>query len=71
MKNAYLPAYPINEGVVSRDGEGLTKREYFAAMAMQAWIQHHGTKGGYGYSDKECAKAAVSSADALLKELEE
>jgi hypothetical protein len=38
---------------------GLTKREYFAAMAMQGFLAH-----GYG-----CSINAVLAADALIKEL--
>ena len=49
---------------------GLTKREAFAMAAMSAWIQHHGTKNDYGYSDTNTAKCAVDAADALLAELE-
>lgn len=54
----------------SSESWGLTKREYFAGLAMQAWIQHHGSRGDYGYSDAEMAKTSKSSADALLKELD-
>ena len=43
---------------------GLTKREYFAAMAMQGYI----TNGGYLVDD---ARLAVESADALIKALNE
>lgn len=43
---------------------GLTKREYFAAMAMQGYLAS-------GCGDiAETSKAAVKSADSLLKELE-
>ena len=48
---------------------GITKREHFAGLAMAAWINHHGTQGGYGYNETEMAESAVHSADALLKEL--
>jgi hypothetical protein len=41
---------------------GLTKREYFAAMAMQAFAVNYG--------EKDAAKTAVKLADALIKELE-
>ena len=44
---------------------GLTKREYFAAMAMQGYI----TNGGYCVD--EDARLAVESADALIKALNE
>lgn len=44
---------------------GLTKREYFAAMAMQGF----GTRDGY-HTFENMAGDAVKAADALLKALE-
>ncbi len=54
--------YPlvIHGGIHSR---GLTKREYFAALAMQGMVSR--TSVSY----KETAGRAVSYADALIKEL--
>jgi hypothetical protein len=48
--------------------EGLTKREYFAGLAMQGWIscQHDGFTG----DEFTIATRAVRCADALLAELE-
>lgn len=45
---------------------GLTRREYFAAKAMQAFINHeyYGNKG-----DEITAQLSVDMADALIKEL--
>lgn len=44
---------------------GLTKREYFAAMAMQGLVSNlHGT-----YNPTSLANQCVGLADALLKEL--
>jgi hypothetical protein len=47
---------------------GLTKREYFAGLAMQGWIscQHDGFTG----DEFSIATRAVRCADALLAELE-
>jgi len=45
--------------------QGLTKREYFAAMAMQGL----GTRDGY-HTFEDMAGDAVQMADALLKALE-
>jgi hypothetical protein len=45
--------------------QGLTKREYFAAMAMQGYITNA------GYSIDEDARLAVQAADALIKALNE
>ena len=46
---------------------GLTKREYFAAMAMQGILT---TTHTYGHNYKAIAIDAVKFADALLKELD-
>ena len=76
MSNANNPANPSDvtyekDGVTVREiATGSTKREHFAGLAMSAWIQHHGSKSNYGYSDTEMSESAVHSADALLKELE-
>jgi len=68
MKNGDKPACPVDFEAQAHDStQGLTKREYFAAMAMQGFL----SQGGYyGQGDEVTAKAAVSQADALLKELE-
>lgn len=46
---------------------GLTKREYFAAMAMQGLAPHY-AQGGNSMA-KNVARLAVENADALLAEL--
>ena len=43
---------------------GLTKREYFAAKAMQGFIRFH-----EGYSDGTIAEFSVRMADQLIQEL--
>jgi len=80
MKNSEMPAMPqpiashIDEIVDTREycpeNAGLTKREHFAGLMMQAEKIHHGAKGGYSYSEKAAAEGAVLAADALLAELE-
>ena len=74
MNNSDMPAAPISEEETDRvlDGvkifTGLTKREYFAAKAMQ------GILAKYGPDEQEVnltANDAVKHADALLKELKE
>jgi hypothetical protein len=66
MNNSDAPAYPDNWDAKL---PGLTKREYFAAMAMQGF-----STIPYSDSDEMCANSdarrAVLVADALLKELE-
>lgn len=57
--NFNAPAFPDEKN------SGLTKREYFAAMAMQGYL------ASYGRANAEhVAKIAVECADALLTELE-
>jgi hypothetical protein len=46
---------------------GLTKRELFAAMAMQSLAGHY-TQGG-NFFESMIAEGSVKIADALLKEL--
>ena len=58
-----FPAFPVNSG---HEYSGITKREYFAAMALQGICSNnlHGCQ-----SRDEIAKIAVIAADAVLKEL--
>ena len=81
MKNSDYPAFPaeiqvgdngieaIQTGITTFSVPGLTKREYFAAMAMQGFlsnslvIEADPTKG-------MIARWAIDYADALLDELE-
>lgn len=50
------------------DNKGLTKREYFAAMAMQGWIANQ--QDGYTLHPETIAMRSAQCADALLIELE-
>lgn len=70
MENKNLPAFPAHDGAVYYGG--MTKREYFAAMAM------NGAYSGLAAqikSDKkdlaEDAKLFIAMADELLKQLEQ
>ena len=71
MKNAEFPASGIPETDHSPFYGGLTKREMFAMHFMQAWIQHHGAAGDYGFSKGGAAESAIECADALLEKLEQ
>lgn len=65
MSDANEPAFGHGD-YVNGGAPGLTKRELFAAMAMQGWLA--------GISDAEpelMAKDAVAYADALLAALSE
>ena len=86
MKNADMPAMPV----VNSDGfsahplsgavdqgtcSGLSKREYFAAMAMQGLTSSPLELGKLSHAANKSPKVyaveqAVAYADALLKELE-
>ncbi len=64
MNNSETPAYPIITYTMIND-YGLTKREEFAARAMQGILS-------LGLLSKEkVANASLEYADALLKALEE
>ena len=72
MKNADMPAMPVTEEDYNAAGDyvlmqrgGLTKREYFAAMAMQGLC----CREGYG-SMEDVAHDALAVANALLAELD-
>lgn len=68
MKNQNKPAFSValkdNGNALHKDAMGLTKREYFAAMAMQGII---GKLNVHEY--KDMAEYAVNAADALLAKL--
>ena len=63
MKNENKPIHPTGH---SQSGTGLTKREYFSGLAMQAIL----TGSGLSLPKNVAAKLSVENADALLKELE-
>jgi hypothetical protein len=52
----------------SRYQTGLTKREYFAGLALQSYINNY--FGGSERDTEHCVKMSVRMADALLAELE-
>lgn len=81
MKNANMPAMPVSARKVyeihtnDADGytsasAGLTKREYFAGLAMQGLTTACGEDGQWSHNPEIAADAAVAYADALLAELE-
>ena len=71
IKNGDLPAMPIEFNgfglYAPETHSGLTKREYFAAMAMQGLLAKHGDDD---YQCEQIASYAVAHADELLKRLE-
>lgn len=71
MKNGDQPINPVRSQALEggHTDSGLTKREYFAAMAMQGWIACQSV--GFSGDSKEIAKRAIACADELLKQLEQ
>ena len=61
MKNP--PAFPSNVWWET----GMTLRDYFAAKAMQGFIQYSATKGIYAPPDNELAKMSYDLANVMLK----
>ena len=86
MKNADKPIYPIkgvddlyynekDEPYIKQVKPflGLTKREYFAGLALQGLISSFTEKasyGGWGTEMEATIKCAIDYADELLKQLE-
>lgn len=71
MKNSEQPAFSCitAENVGGKEYSGLTKREYFAIMAMQSIIAWKSDK--IYHTDKETVcRDSVIMADELLKQLE-
>lgn len=78
IKNGDLPAMPVdtaqlyesrcNGGSWELGSLGLTKREQFAAMAMQGLLAS--LTADDNFSPAQIARSAVLNADALLAELE-
>jgi hypothetical protein len=58
------PAFYHPDGAIDLPNNGLTKREYFAAMAMQGFITKYGVD-----CQKQHIKQAVFMAEFLIEEL--
>ncbi|CAB5238387.1 hypothetical protein UFOVP164_29 [uncultured Caudovirales phage] len=70
------PAFPTgiitdDKGMIIGGSNGMTLRDYFAAKAMQGFLQYSATKGIYTPPDNELAKASYDLADAMLKARQE
>ncbi len=59
-----IPAFETPKTVWNRPQYGLTKREYFASMAMQGYLSF-----GAGSNCEGIAKWSVEVADELIKQL--
>lgn len=75
MKNGYHSTFPSVQTHENKYNNGLTKREYFAGLAMQGLLSSNspsfwGNANGRNVVS-EIAKEALAHADELLKQLEE
>jgi hypothetical protein len=73
MENGKQNVYPItieDNGNYSITHLGLTKREYFAGLAMQGLMTSQDQNGSWRHDIKTCAEISVQMADAILAELE-
>ena len=66
MSNSNMPAMPLHAESTLNSYMGLTKREYFAGLAMQGIL----SDSEYRKRAGDIACAAVAIADVLLSELE-
>ena len=66
MKNSQKPVYPLQNVNGTILQTGLTKREYFAGLAMQGLLANENLSA----TEQDVAKASVILADELLKQLE-
>lgn len=73
MENREQPAFPVNEEITDRIDNGakiysgLSKREYFAGLAMQGLLSSPNV--GYLTTSDKMIKDSISLADKLLAEL--
>ena len=67
--NPHESAFPFSAGTAYEPQCGLTKREYFAAMAMQGQMANAEILVRYGLYAADIASAAVAQADALIAAL--
>lgn len=77
MKNGDRPINPVFEipddlssNLTGKDVIGLTKREYFAAMAMQGILGNNRELDSLGGSPIKISQHCIEMADILLFELE-
>lgn len=70
MSNGEMPVFTVTSDNGIKYIKDLTKREYFAAMAMQGIISTiSGTPYYISEQDEKISKYAVRLADTLLEEL--
>lgn len=74
MSRAHEFVYPqhvrTKDDITLCHSDGMTLREYFAAMAMQGMLADESEGRGAEWTPQRCAFRSVEFADALLAELE-
>ena len=76
MENSNKPAYPISEEMTDRIDSGitiytgLTKREYFAGLAMQGILSGNEINRTGRKTPFSIVEMSINLADELLKQLE-
>lgn len=74
MENSNQPAFPPNAGWEHPEVKGLTKREYFAGLALQGLLSNPGfierftVNDGYSHWESICEES-VELADMVLRKL--
>ena len=63
-------AFPVQDAYSVSTDRGMTLRDYFAAKAMQAFLDQVGWKSDQKWFD-EIAEGAYKTADAMLKAREQ
>jgi hypothetical protein len=72
MRNGKQPVFNYSVGLSNHELEsmvGLTKREYFAGLAMQGLCAYNGTM--HEHNIESTVKRSIEIADELLKQLEQ
>ena len=70
MKNGDKPINPLLDLNENKSGLwGLTKREYFAGLAMQGMLANSYPET-MGFNEEQIAKIAINYTDELLKQLD-
>ena len=70
MENKDRPAFPVTKDMGYSD-TGLSKREYFAGLAMQGVLSHRHPQTPTPNQAEDIARYSIAIADELLKQIKE
>lgn len=73
MKNSEQPAYPVTRRIgnnITETAYGISKREYFAVMALQGILSSRGLQQALSRDSIYWEDYAIEIADKLLEKLE-